>query len=92
MYRDARYSSDPGAAAAPLSVVAALCAQPSALGGVAQAEPTDVRGLESGERDEAGGAGEYGTTKRYGLSRTVLAISSASCPMFPASAARRTSR
>jgi hypothetical protein len=46
---------DPGATAAPLPVVAASCAQPSALGGDAQGEPADLRSLEW---DEAGGAGE----------------------------------
>src|SRR5450756_1018906 len=49
---------DPGSAAAPLAVVAALGAQPAALGGGAQGDAADLGCLERGELDKAGGPGQ----------------------------------
>src|SRR5664279_4795172 len=49
---------DPGSAAAPLAVVAALGAQPAALGGGAQGDAADIGCLERGEGHESGGPGQ----------------------------------
>src|SRR5450756_469169 len=49
---------DPGSAAAPLAVVAALGAKPAALGGGAQGDAADLWCLERGEWHESGGSGQ----------------------------------